>query len=260
MAGKEPIHVVCRVDARIQPHVLRLAQVVEAVEVDVVHRQVAVVLVDQRECRAADRLAHPEAPAEPHSRRRNTLRIPAVWLSIGIFFIYCGIESSTGQWTYSLLVESRTILPVTAGLWISLYWGALTAGRFLIGTIANHVPPVLLLRLCMAGVAAGESLIGLRLGHGIEAIGLAVTGFSLAPIFPTLISLTPRRFDAVHVANVVGFQVAGASLGIAIVPAVVGVVARRAGLELLPGLMIASTLLMIVLHEMIVRSHREKTL
>ena len=190
---------------------------------------------------------------EPHAPRRNTLRLSETWLSIGIFFIYCGIEASTGQWSYSLLVESRSISPVTAGLWVSLYWGSLTAGRFLIGAISNHVPPVRLLRVCMCGVALGLVVFGLRVGHGFEAVGLGITGFSLAVIFPTLISQTPRRFDSTHVANVVGFQVAAASAGIAAVPALVGVVARRAGLDVLPGLLIAATIAMIVLHEAVVR-------
>lgn len=190
---------------------------------------------------------------EPHAPRRNTLRLSKTWLSIGIFFVYCGIEASTGQWSYSLLVESRSISPVTAGLWVSLYWGSLTAGRILIGAIANRVPPVRLLRVCMGGAAVGLVVLGLRLGHGSEAVGLGLTGFSLAVIFPTLIAQTPRRFDSVHVANVVGFQVAAGSAGIAAVPALLGVVARRAGLESLPGLLIAAAMVMIVLHETIVR-------
>jgi fucose permease len=189
----------------------------------------------------------------PHVSRRHTLALPAAWLSIGVFFVYCGTEASTGQWTYSLLVESRGISPVTAGLWISLYWGSLTVGRIVIGALANRIPPLLLLRLCMAGAALGSGLVGLRAGHGLEAFGLALTGFSLAAIFPTLISLTPRRFAPGHVANVVGFQIAGAGLGFAIIPAAIGAIANRTALEILPWLMIAGCVLMFLLHESLAR-------
>ena len=194
-----------------------------------------------------------EQKAEPHARRRDTLAIPSTWLSMGVFYVYCGIEASTGQWSYSLLVESRDIAPVTAGLCVSLYWGSLTAGRFLIGAIANHVPPVRLLRVCMLGAAAGVMVLGLRVGHGLEAVGLGLTGFSLAVIFPTMITQTPGRFASTHVANVVGFQVAAASIGIATIPWLFGIIARRAGLEVLPWLLLGATVIMIILHEAVVR-------
>lgn len=200
-----------------------------------------------------------EAKEDPHARRRITLALPSAWLSMAVFYVYCGIESSAGQWSYSLLVESRSIRPVTAGLWVSLYWASLTAGRFLVGSIANRVPPVRLLRLCMAGAAAGAALLALRVGHGTEALGLGVTGFSLAAIFPTLIAQTPRRFDSAHIANAVGFQVAAASLGIATIPALVGVVARRLGLEIVPLFLVAAAGAMIVLHEAVVRLARPGT-
>lgn len=188
-------------------------------------------------------------PAAPHAARRHTLRLPAAWMSIAVFFIYCGIESSTGQWAYSLLVESRKVSPVTAGLCVSLYWGALTCGRFAIGSIANRVSPKGLVRLCMLGSLLGCGLLHLRGVRGAELAALIVTGFSLAPIFPTLIALTPRRFAEPHVPNVVGFQVAGASLGIATVPLLIGVLAARTSLEALPTALLGLSALMIALSE-----------
>jgi len=197
--------------------------------------------------------AAPEAAPAPPSRRRDTLARPTVWLTIGIFMIYSGIEASAGQWTYSLLVEARGVPAVSAGLWVSLYWGALTAGRFLIGTLANRLPPLRLLRCAMAGTAAGLILLASRAGHGLAAVGLAATGFALAPIFPMLIALTPRRFAANHVANTVGLQVAGACLGLAGFPPAIGVLANRFGLEVLPGILIAATCAMFFLHEALER-------
>ncbi len=184
-----------------------------------------------------------------HVSRRKTLTLSSAWMSIGLFFIYCGVEASTGQWAYSLLVESRRVSPVTAGFWISLYWGALTAGRFVIGAIANRIAPMKLLRLCMTGTILGTGLLSFRHHAGLAAFALALTGFSLAPIYPSLIALTPRRFDRTHVANVVGFQVAGAGLGIAVVPLLVGVVAARTSLESLPPVLIVMCLLMFLLSE-----------
>lgn len=195
-------------------------------------------------------------PAAPHAARRRTLTFPSAWMSIGLFFVYCGIESSTGQWAYSLLVESRKVSPVTAGLCVSLYWGALTCGRFAIGSIANRVAPKTLLRLCMLGSLLGCGLLHLRGVRGAEFAALIVTGFSLAPVFPTLIALTPRRFAEPHVPNVVGFQVAGASLGIATVPLLIGVLAARTSLEALPTALLGLSALMLVLSERLAGTSR----
>ncbi|MFH0881232.1 MAG: MFS transporter [Lentisphaerota bacterium] len=198
------------------------------------------------------------APVEPTvARRRETLRLPMTWLSIGVFFIYCGVEAMTGQWMYSVLVESRMVSAITAGLWISIYWGSLTAGRFLIGAIANHIAPLLLVRLSMAGALAGLGLTALPLRPEFCLFGLVLTGFSLASIFPSLISTTPQRLASPHVPNAVGFQVGGASLGLAILPGLAGILAQQFGLEIIPFFLIAATLGMILLHEGIVRqAHR----
>ena len=85
--------------------------------------------------------------------------------------------------------------------------------------------------------------------RGTEALALALAGFSLAPIFPTLISLTPQRFEPAHMANMVGFQVAGASLGIALTPLAMGMLAARTSLESLPPALVFLCLLMVFLSE-----------
>ncbi|OQA26777.1 MAG: Glucose/mannose transporter GlcP [Verrucomicrobia bacterium ADurb.Bin345] len=196
-----------------------------------------------------------DTPSAPHASRRRTLTLPAAWMSIALFFVYCGIESSTGQWAYSLLVESRGVSKITAGLWVSLYWGALTCGRFVIGSAANRASPRTLLRLSIIGATVGTAMLVFLRIRGMEAPALALAGFSLAPIFPTLISLTPRRFEPVHVANIVGFQVAGGSLGIALTPLAMGMLAARAGLEALPPALLFLCLLMGFLSERLAGNH-----
>jgi fucose permease len=188
--------------------------------------------------------------------RRDLLRLPAAWLSMALFFFYCGVETITGQWMYSVMIESRSIAPVHAGVWVSLYWGSLTAGRFLIGSLANRVNTVRLVQWAMGGALCGVALLLTR-STTLTFTGLAVTGFSLAPIFPSLMSLTPSRFDARHVPRIIGYQVGCAAIGIAVLPALAGVLARRAGLEMICVLLLALATAMVVLHEMILRRPRD---
>lgn len=198
----------------------------------------------------------PHGPGGAPPARTEVLRLPAAWISMALFFVYCGIETITGQWMYSVMVESRSISPVRAGAWVSLYWASLTAGRFLIGSLANHVDTVRLVRWCMSGVLCGVVLL-LTGSTALTLAGLALTGFSLAPIFPSLMSLTPRRFDARHVPRIIGYQVGSGAIGLALLPALAGVIARRAGLETICVFLLVLATAMVALHEMIVRRPRE---
>ena len=73
-----------------------------------------------------------------------------------------------------------------------------------------------------------------------------------APIFPSLVANTPRRLGAERAAHLIGFQVGAASLGIAFLPALAGVLAEQHGLETIPPLLVLSALVMLLLHEAIV--------
>jgi fucose permease len=175
----------------------------------------------------------------------STLRQPVMWLSMAVFFIYTGLEAAAGVWPYSLFTESRAIPASTAGMWVSVYWGGLTAGRLLSGIVVGFVPVRLLLRLCIVGMALGATLIWQHWAGMLSFLGLALIGLSAAPVFPTLIATTPERLGSMHTGNGIGFQIAAAVLGQSLVPALLGVQARSLGLEIVgPGLLTAAILLL----------------
>src|SRR5262249_10203591 len=162
-----------------------------------------------------------------HTAASSTLRLPIVWLSIVVFFIYTGLEAATGTWTYSLFTEARAIPASTAGMWVSIYWGSLTLGRLLCGAVVTFVSVVVLLRLCLLSLALGTALLWLNLTSMLSFLGLAIIGLALAPIFPSLIATTPARLGEAHTANGVGLQIAAAVLGQSLLPGLLGVLARR---------------------------------
>jgi len=181
-----------------------------------------------------------------------TLRLPMAWLGIVLFFVYCGVEVATGNWIFSLLTEARGVPAALAGAWVSFYWGSLTIGRILFGFAVQRISPTTLLRWCMAGAVLSALLIWLNIAAWLTFAGIALMGFALAPQFPLLMSATPGYLGARHAANGVGFQVAAASLGGALLPGLVGVLARASGLEVLgPSLFIAA-LIMAGLYELLV--------
>src|ERR1041384_900249 len=100
----------------------------------------------------------------------STLKLPAVWLSVGVFFVYTGIEAAAGAWAFTLFTEARGVSVITAGWWVSAYWGALTVGRLLSGMVLGFVSVPQLLRLCFAGIAWGAILVWLSGASGGAAV------------------------------------------------------------------------------------------
>lgn len=189
---------------------------------------------------------HEEEQAAPPASAPmlHTLALPSAWLSILLFLLYTGLEFTAGQWLYTLLTEARGITPAVAGMWVSAYWGSLTIGRVVSGAIVERITVRRLLHLSMAGALIGVTLLWLNLTPWLTLAGVVLLGFSLAPMFPSFISLTPARMGPLHAANTVGFQVAAAMLGGAAFVSGFGLLAGHVGLEALgPSLFVIASLL-----------------
>ncbi len=178
----------------------------------------------------------------------TTLRVPIVLLSVLLFLLYTGVESTTGQWAYSLFTESRSISTYMAGIMTSLFWAMLTTGRFVFGAAAQRIGIDRLLRWSMVGtiLSAGLFMIPTTVA-GFVSVGLM--GLSLAAIFPTLTSDTPHRSGLRHAANAIGLQTGAASVGFAILPGLAGVLAARLGLEMLGPYLLVTSVMMLVTNE-----------
>ena len=178
----------------------------------------------------------------------ETLRRPVVWLGMGLFFLYSGVELGTATWSYSLLTLGRGVEATTAGLFVTLYWGSLMAGRVLFGFVADRLPLVATLRGCILASAVGALLFWLG-STAVSLAGLMLMGFTLAPIFASLISLTPGRVGRDHADSAIGFQIAAAGLGGAVVTAALGLLADEVGLDVIGVAIFATTLLLLAAYE-----------
>lgn len=194
------------------------------------------------------------SPASPAGgvRAGDTLSLPAVWTGVALFFVLTGVETTAGQWSYTLFIEGRGVVPSTAGLWVSVYWGSLTVGRIVFGFVVDRLGVVSSLRGCMLGVMLGSALIWWNMTDLLGFLGLALIGFALAPLFPLLVLYTPKRLGAAHASNAIGFQVAAAGLGLALLPGLAGVLADSLGLESIGPFLLIASVAMFLLHEVIV--------
>lgn len=189
-------------------------------------------------------------------RMQTVLRRPMVWLGIGTFFTYTGLEVTAGQWAYSLFTAGRGIDPTLAGVWISIYWGSLTVGRVVFGMLVERVAATTILRSSMAVTLVGALLLWLNPTPLLSFLGLALIGFMLAPVFPLLITQTPARLGAVHATYAIGFQVAAANLGSALIPGGAGLLVRGLGLEVIGPIVLVTALLLLALHEVLLGVER----
>ena len=164
----------------------------------------------------------------------ETLRQPRVWLSASLFFLYCGAEVSFGTWTYSLLIESRGITPAVAGLWAGSYWATFTVGRIVAGLYAKRVGVNLMVLGGLVGAFCGTVLLAWNPSQSANLLAVALIGFSIAPIFPALMSGTSQRVGAHFAANTIGLQMAATGLGTAAIASLMGILARQVSLEIIP--------------------------
>jgi len=164
----------------------------------------------------------------------ETLVQPRVWLSISLFFMYVGAEAALGIWTYSLLTESRGIDPTVAGFWAGSYWATFTIGRIIAGLFAKRAGVNLLITGGLVGAILGAVLLVWNPFEAINVMAVALIGFSIAPIFPAMMSGTSQRVGEHFAANTIGMQMAATGLATAVIPGLMGVVARQVSLEIIP--------------------------
>lgn len=173
-----------------------------------------------------------------------TLRQPRVWLSMGLFAFYTGTEVALGIWSYTLLTEGRGIAPQTAGLWTGSYWAAFTLGRILAGVFAKRIGVNSMVFGGLSGALAGSLLLWWNPAEWTNLLAVALIGFSVAPIFPALVSGTSRRVGLPFAANTIGMQITAAGLGGVLIPSLVGVLARQFTVDIIP---LCLTVLFVVL-------------
>jgi fucose permease len=202
---------------------------------------------------SADISPTPKRLTDYHTPLRQTVRHPHAWLSAALFFLYVGAEVALGAWAYTLLTESRGVPVRLAGLQTGSYWAMFTVGRILAGLVARRVRAE---RLAQGGrvlALAGALLLWWNpfALSSLPAVGLI--GLAIAPVFPAMMSGTSRRVGARHAANTIGMQMAATGLGGAVIAGVVGVLARRVSLEIIPVCLVALFLALFGLYRLALR-------
>ena len=196
--------------------------------------------------------------ADYNTSMLETLRRPSVWLSIGLFFVYMGVEYTLGTWTYTLLTESRGVPSELAGFWMGGYWGIFTAGRLMVGIFAGNVREQVIVGGGLVIALLSLVCLVLDINNGLNIIAVTITGLAIAPIMPALLSGTTTRVGVRYSANTIGIQVASMGVGAAAISSISGVIAQRFSLEAIPIFLTILTAGLIPAYYMSVSEGRKK--
>jgi fucose permease len=187
-----------------------------------------------------------------HASMRQTARLPIMWLMVGAWLLVTGNELVAGQFANSFLIGARAIEPKVAASWVSIYWASLTLSRFVAGFIITRISSSSFLRLNNFGIMIGAALLYLNVSPQTSLFGLALIGFAIAPFAPLMSSNTPILVGGAHTANAMGLQMTGASLGMALLPWLGGILAEVYGLEIIPQFVFLIALMTFLMYEGIV--------
>lgn len=176
-----------------------------------------------------------------------------------LFFLYVGAEVAFGGWVYTYAVTLRLGSVTSAAFLTSTFWGMLTVGRLLAIPISTRLSPRRVILIALIGCLGSMMLITLLPGSPVAlwagAIGL---GFSMAPVFPTLLSLAERRMEITG--RVTGLFFVASNAGGMTLPWLAGLFFQSSGplaimLLILSNLMLAMVAFALLII-MIPRKHR----
>jgi fucose permease len=162
-----------------------------------------------------------------------------------LFFIYVAAENSGASWEATHLAPHFGV--ATAAYLTSLYWLALTAGRFLALPLSGRFKPRSLVLGASAAVMTGALLTFIT---PFAPVAYIIMGMALAPIFPTSLVWLQQVFPA-RAEQITPVVMSVANLGAVLSAPVIGLAVTRHGgvaipsaLALLAGLLLATVALL----------------
>jgi len=168
---------------------------------------------------------------------------PVAWASLAgfvlLYVFYVSVEVGVTSWQTEFLAPH---FGAAAAAFTSLYWAAITVGRFLAAPVSAR-----LRSHQMVLYSAAATLVFMLAAHRVPSapLAFALVGLSLAPIFPTalawLTEVFPQRAD-----QVTPVVVAAANFGPALSAPLIGVVVRAEGPQVVPTVLSGLALLLLV--------------
>lgn len=180
---------------------------------------------------------------------REVLSIKGAKEIMAAFFCYCALEQTTGLWAASYLVFKGGVPAEMASRFAGCFFLGITVGRIISGFLSFRLNDTQMIRLGCTIVFLG--LIGILLPFGgiVTLPGLLLLGLGCAPIYPSIIHSIPAFFGEDKSQAVMGIQMAGAYVGLCVMPPLFGPIANGISVGLLPCYLLLLAVVMAAGHE-----------
>lgn len=187
---------------------------------------------------------------------KQTLMLKGALTLLLCFFCYSAVEQTIMLWCGSYLVLHLNIFEEIAASFSSLFVVGMTIGRIISGFISTKLNEKKMIRLGSIFMVLGLILMILNLGNIISFIGIGLLGLGCAPIYPSIVHSIPVYFGKDKSQAIIGIQMAFAYLGIVLMPSLFGLIVEYVGIYFLSIYLLIFTVLMIILHELLIRKLR----
>ena len=169
-------------------------------------------------------------------------------VEIMTFFFLGGTDYTVVFFTGTVLMRTRGFALADVAIFSTVYYTGMTLGRLTFGWLAKWLRETTIIRIGIVIAVAGI----LILWFTSSIVGMALAGFGLGPLLPTLVCDTSNRFRPGVISKLVGYELAAFGAGIAVLFFITSVVLTVTTYEALFPIVIAFVVLVFVCNEVLV--------
>ncbi len=165
------------------------------------------------------------------------------------FFCYCALEQTAMLWTSSYMISHNGISAEEAAIFASLFFIGITVGRGVNGFLTLKFSDKTLIRAGQIIILLGLVFLVIPDVSALTVAGFIILGLGCAPIYPSIIHMTPALFGEDKSQAMIGVQMASAYMGSCLAPPLFGLLANHITAELLPLYLCVFLVFMLIMHE-----------
>lgn len=194
-----------------------------------------------------------EKVASAPVKAKDIVKIKGAIACFVCFFCYCSLEQTTMLWASSYMISHNNITPEQSAMLASLFFIGITFGRGLNGFLTIKFSDRTLIRSGQCLILLGIIAVAIPSVKWLTIAGFIIIGLGCAPVYPSIIHMTPELFGEDKSQAIIGVQMASAYLGSCLAPPVFGLLANGLTCELMPAYLGVFLILMVVMHETVVK-------
>nr|XP_001390795.2 MFS transporter [Aspergillus niger CBS 513.88] len=168
---------------------------------------------------------------------KDTLRVPAVWLTSLYFFFFLGAAITAGGWIVEYLVRVRHGDVHQMGYIPTGFYGGAFLGQLVLAEPTYRLGERRMIFI-YAALCAGLELHRVP-NIGVEAMAICLLGFFSGPFFATGISVASKIFPANIRSSGIAFVFVLGQIGGSLFPVLTGIISSHTGVKALQPMLLA---------------------